>query len=68
MVAASCSATDPLAPSVAYWRTPQGEIPPSGRCVEFRWSATCEARGDELVSEHLYFDQLELLAQLGVGQ
>jgi predicted ester cyclase len=47
-------------------RTPQGEIPPTERRVEFRWSATCEAHRDELVSEHLYFDQLDLLTQLGV--
>jgi predicted ester cyclase len=47
-------------------RTPQAELPPLGRRVEFRWSVTCEARGDELVSEHLYFDQVELLTQLGL--
>lgn len=45
-------------------RTPQGEIPPTQQRVELRWSATCELRGEELVSEHLYFDQLELLAHL----
>ena len=48
-------------------RTPQGEIPATGRDVEFRWAVTCEVRGDELVSEHLYFDQLELLTQLGLA-
>lgn len=47
--------------------TPQGEVPPTGRHVEFRWSATCETRDGELVSEHLYFDQLELLTQLGLA-
>jgi predicted ester cyclase len=48
-------------------RTSQGELQPTGRRVEFRWSVTCDVRGDEIVSEHLYFDQLELLTQLGLA-
>jgi predicted ester cyclase len=48
-------------------RTPQGELPPTQRRVEFRWSVVCDVRGEELVSEHLYFDQLDLLTQLGLG-
>lgn len=44
-----------------------GEVPPTGRRVEFRWSVICETRGNELVSEHLYFDQLGLLTQLGLA-
>jgi hypothetical protein len=28
---------------------------------------TCEVLGDELVSEHLYFDQLDLVTQLGLA-
>jgi predicted ester cyclase len=48
-------------------RTPQGDVPPTGRRVEMRWSVACEARGDELASEHLYFDQLDLLSQLGLA-
>jgi predicted ester cyclase len=47
-------------------RTPTGEVPATGKQVEFRWMASCEVHGDELVSEHLYFDQLELLGQLGL--
>ncbi|MGX6450100.1 ester cyclase [Patulibacter sp. S7RM1-6] len=45
---------------------PDGDVPPTGRPVEFRWSAAYEVRGDELASEHLYFDQVELLSALGL--
>jgi predicted ester cyclase len=46
--------------------TPNGEVAATGRQVEFRWMSSYDARGDQLVSEHLYFDQAELLAQLGL--
>ena len=48
-------------------RTPGGEIPPTGRSLDLRWMAMCEIRGDELVHEQLYFDQMELMSQLGVA-
>jgi hypothetical protein len=48
------------------FRTPTGEVPATGRHVEFRWMSAYEARGDELASEHLFFDQVELLTQLGL--
>jgi predicted ester cyclase len=47
-------------------RTPTGDVAATGRQVEFRWMSSYEVQGDELVSEHLYFDQQELLAQLGL--
>lgn len=47
------------------FRTPQGEIPPSGNDVTLRYATVKRFRGDRLVSEHLYFDQLEFLQQLG---
>jgi predicted ester cyclase len=47
-------------------RTPEGEVPPTGRRVEIRWMAMYEVHGDELASEHLYFDQIEFLTQLGL--
>jgi predicted ester cyclase len=46
-------------------RTPGGEVAATGRRVDFRWASLYRAEGDELVSEHLFFDQLELLGQLG---
>jgi predicted ester cyclase len=48
-------------------QTPEGEVPPTGRRVEIRSMVMYEARGDELVSEHLYFDQMELMTQLGLA-
>jgi steroid delta-isomerase-like uncharacterized protein len=47
------------------FRTPQGEIPPSGNSVMLRYAAIKRFKDDRLVSEHLYFDQLEFLQQLG---
>jgi predicted ester cyclase len=47
-------------------RTPAGDFAATGRNVDFRWMSSYEVRGDELASEHLYFDQAELLGQLGL--
>ncbi|WP_193609808.1 ester cyclase [Nocardioides lijunqiniae] len=47
-------------------RSPAGDVPASGRSVDFRWAALYETEGDALVSEHLYFDQMEFLGQLGL--
>ncbi len=41
--------------------TPTGEVPATGRLVDFRWMSAYEARGDKLASEHLFSDQVELL-------
>jgi predicted ester cyclase len=48
-------------------RTPGGDLEATGRRVEFRWGALYRTDGDELLSEHLFFDQLELLGQLGLA-
>ena len=47
-------------------RTPEGEVPATGRRVDFRWMSSYDVRGEKLASEHLYFDQAELLGQLGL--
>ena len=47
-------------------RTPAGDVAATGRQVHFRWMSSYEVRGDELVAEHLYFDQADLLGQLGL--
>jgi predicted ester cyclase len=47
-------------------RAPAGDVAATGRQVDFRWMSSYEVRGDELASEHLYFDQAELLGQLGL--
>jgi len=47
-------------------RTPAGDVPATGRAVDFRWMSSYDVRDDELTSEHLYFDQADLLRQLGL--
>jgi predicted ester cyclase len=47
-------------------RTPAGDVAATGRNVDLRWMSSYQVRGDELASEHLYFDQAELLGQLGL--
>jgi predicted ester cyclase len=49
-------------------RTPEGEVPATGRSVEVPWMAMYEVAGDELLSEHLYFDPSEFMTQLGLAQ
>ena len=48
------------------FKTPQGEIPPSGNRVSLRYATVKRFENGRLVSEHLYFDQLDFLQQLGV--
>ena len=47
------------------FRTPQGEIPASGNPVNLRYVSVKRVSGDRIISEHLYFDQLEFMTQLG---
>ncbi|AYJ47040.1 ester cyclase [Rhodococcus sp. P1Y] len=46
--------------------SPSGPVEATGKRISFRWSATYVVNGSELLSEHLYFDQLDFLTQLGV--
>ena len=46
--------------------TPNGDVAPTGRAVEFRWAAVYVTDGDTLKSEHLFFDQMDFLGQLGL--
>jgi predicted ester cyclase len=46
---------------------PAGDIGPTGRSIEFRWAAIYRTDGDQLACEHLFFDQLDFLNQLGIG-
>jgi len=45
---------------------PAEAIAATGRQVDLRWMSAYQVRGDELALEHLYFDQAELLGQLGL--
>jgi len=47
-------------------RSPAGDVDPTGRPVSFRWAAVYRADESELRSEHLYFDQMDFLGQLGL--
>ena len=46
--------------------TPNGDVAPTGRVVELRWAAMYTTDGDTLKSEHLFFDQMDFLGQLGL--
>jgi heme-degrading monooxygenase HmoA/predicted ester cyclase len=46
-------------------RTPAGEIAPTGRILDARFCGVYEIDNGKITSTHLYFDQADLLAQLG---
>jgi predicted ester cyclase len=46
-------------------RTPHGEIPPSGRQVRLPYAFVRRVEDGVITSEHLYWDQMEFLGQLG---
>ena len=46
--------------------TPDGDVPPTGRHIDLRWAAVYATEGDTLKSEHLFFDQMDFLGQLGL--
>jgi predicted ester cyclase len=45
---------------------PNGDVAPTGRAVKLRWAAVYATDGDTLKSEHLFFDQMDFLGQLGL--
>jgi predicted ester cyclase len=45
---------------------PAGEVPPSGRAVHLRFAEILRVRDGRITSEHIYFDQLDMLGQLGL--
>jgi steroid delta-isomerase-like uncharacterized protein len=47
------------------FRSPQGDIPASGNRVNLRYASVKRIRDERVASEHLYFDQLEFLQQIG---
>jgi predicted ester cyclase len=46
-------------------RTPQGDIPPSGSSVRLPYVSLKRIEGGKIAAEHLYWDQLEFMQQLG---
>jgi predicted ester cyclase len=47
-------------------RSPAGEIPPTNRDVHGRAVQILRIEGDAVADTHLYFDQVELMTQLGL--
>lgn len=47
------------------FRTPAGDLSPSGRRVDMTFSDDFRIEGGLIISSHLYLDRLELLEQLG---
>jgi steroid delta-isomerase-like uncharacterized protein len=45
---------------------PEGEIPATGRRLSGRGCEAFRVRGGKIVEEHLYFDQVQVLTQLGL--
>jgi steroid delta-isomerase-like uncharacterized protein len=50
------------------WRQPDGDIPPTGRRVEGHVADISRCEEGRLVESRLYYDQVELLSQLGLMQ
>jgi steroid delta-isomerase-like uncharacterized protein len=49
------------------WRSPDGvEIPATGKTLDFRFSAVFRVENGTITSIRLYYDQLEVLTQLGL--
>jgi predicted ester cyclase len=46
--------------------TPEGPIPPTGKRVNVRFVAVHRIKDGVATSEHVYFDQLDMLTQLGL--
>lgn len=47
--------------------TPSGTVPPSGRAIRMSFVTVQRIRDGKIASEHVYFDQLDFLQQLGIG-
>ncbi len=48
-------------------RTPNGDIPATGKRVQGRQVSVQRIKDGKVWSEHLYFDQMEFLAALGLA-
>jgi len=46
-------------------RSPSGEIPATGKPVDLRFAEVHRVEGGKIIDFHVYFDQLDLLGQLG---
>ena len=47
--------------------TPNGPIPPTGKSIDLHSLSILRFEDDRVASEHNYFDQLDMLTQLGLA-
>jgi steroid delta-isomerase-like uncharacterized protein len=47
-------------------RTPEGEAPPNGKAFSLDYMEVFTIRGDRIASQHVYYDQVAFLGQLGL--
>jgi len=48
------------------WRTPDAEIPATGRTLDFRFAGVFRVAGGKISSIRIYYDQVEVFTQLGL--
>lgn len=48
------------------WRTPDGEIPATGRTLDFPFVGVFRVEGGKISSIRIYYDQVEVFTQLGL--
>jgi ketosteroid isomerase-like protein len=48
-------------------RGPAGDLAPTGRHVDGRYSGVYEFEDGKISSFHLFFDQVDMLTQLGIS-
>ena len=46
--------------------TPMGDIPPTGKRVEGRFADVFVVKDGKFVSDHLFFDRMDMMEQLGL--
>ena len=47
-------------------KTPQGEIPPTGKTIDLHFCDVFQVSGGKAIAHRLYFDNVEFLSQLGL--
>jgi predicted ester cyclase len=48
------------------WKSEAGEMPATGKTVKGHYCLVTKVRNDQIVTSNLYFDQVELMTQLGL--
>lgn len=49
-------------------RSPMGDIPPTGKSIEIRFCEVFLLKNGQIVQDHLYYDLMSMLQQLGLVQ